>query len=163
MGAPSIPRLYCWGLIEAFVSSSIVILAMGLFPGFIAGASLKLTSPLVSLLASLRLFPGFIAGASLKRRVIRRRVAGRRGLFPGFIAGASLKPNGKQTRHRPHLQPIPRLYCWGLIEARSPPLDATSRSSIPRLYCWGLIEATSIAPGAGLVGPYSPALLLGPH
>ncbi len=162
MGAPSIPRLYCWGLIEAFVSSSIVILAMGLFPGFIAGASLKLTSPLVSLLASLRLFPGFIAGASLKRRVIRRRVAGRRGLFPGFIAGASLKRVHRlwMPRHG-HLFP-------GFIAGASLKRPASHQAPawsgpIPRLYCWGLIEASRLADPAIRQGGYSPALLLGPH
>ncbi len=38
------------------------------------------------------LFPGFIAGASLKHRHAHRP-GERDHLFPGFIAGASLKPD----------------------------------------------------------------------
>ncbi len=37
----AIPRLYCWGLIEAAILSSGCQAARLLFPGFIAGASLK--------------------------------------------------------------------------------------------------------------------------
>ncbi len=88
----------------------------------------------------------------------------------------------------PRSSPIPRLYCWGLIEARrSGRLRRTRRSlfpgfiagaslkperavqtnlrqlAIPRLYCWGLIEAEELDMAQTAAIAYSPALLLGPH
>ncbi len=71
-----------------------------LFPGFIAGASLKQRRGPGVCRGDLDLFPGFIAGASLKRHDPAGRVLQHGQLFPGFIAGASLKPENVRLAHQ---------------------------------------------------------------
>ncbi len=95
----AIPRLYCWGLIEALRSNSIRRNFGFLFPGFIAGASLKQRTPFAAHVDR-HLFPGFIAGASLKPLVRPADDARGGQLFPGFIAGASLKRSHWATRFK---------------------------------------------------------------
>ena len=64
---------------------------MEVFPGGIAGASLKPLRPVLSARRAMLVFPGGIAGASLKPRVGARPRASDHHVFPGGIAGASLK------------------------------------------------------------------------
>ncbi len=74
--------------------AALVLAAAGLFPGFIAGASLKLEYGDGNSLVICQLFPGFIAGASLKPTNALPAPPPPYQLFPGFIAGASLKRRG---------------------------------------------------------------------
>ena len=84
--------------------------AAGVFPGEIAGASLKLVPPRGLDRGPPAVFPGEIAGASLKRGA-RPRPSGSHHVFPGEIAGASLKRRVRLT---------PRATCCAFSPAKSP-------------------------------------------
>ena len=85
-----LPRLPSRGLIEAGLSWCLVRLTQNNFPGYQAGASLKLTQEMTEHREA-AYFPGYQAGASLKRERGSRWDSPPT-YFPGYQAGASLKP-----------------------------------------------------------------------
>ncbi len=160
----------------------------GLFPGSLAGASLKLLNLLCLTPLQLVLFPGSLAGASLKLRLGVRHEWGRssalprlfgRGLieagraawrlrrgsrlFPGSLAGASLKRRlGRRTPLRP--LSLPRLFGRGLIEARRRrDLGHWAHSLFPGSLAGASLKRVMHDWQAAVVGPSSPALWPGPH
>ena len=137
--SPCFPRRNRRGLIEAPASAVSIPASTRVFPGGIAGASLKrlghrhgrdtlprfprrnrrglieACDPTTANCPRAPVFPGGIAGASLKRhRASGMRIA--RVVFPGGIAGASLKhPAG--PRPDADVARFPRRNRRGLIEA----------------------------------------------
>ena len=83
------------------------------FPGGIAGASLKLPSREPCAPPPRKVFPGGIAGASLKPPGGEQTPMLARHVFPGGIAGASLKPGGADMR-------VAALYVFSPAESPGP-------------------------------------------
>ena len=75
-------------------------------------------------------FPGEIAGASLKRRVPRPSLAQHRPVFPGEIAGASLKPGRPGGFGGRSGSGFPRRNRRGLIEAGGCRTDWTRHQEV---------------------------------
>ena len=78
---------------------------------------------------AVRLFPGIRAGASLKRGQRAGRNAMVADLFPGIRAGASLKCT-LAAHLDAHVSSLPRHSCRGLIEALLPKRKSPSRNAL---------------------------------
>ena len=123
-----VPRRNRRGLIEA-PNAATTSGPDPLFPGEIAGASLKQDRRAHFGDASAQ-FPGEIAGASLKPEPQGIRIGGGLRRFPGEIAGASLKPLAPRLHERAPLR-VPRRNRRGLIEAR---LSRVGQALPPRAF-----------------------------